>query len=288
MASSRNTLASLVQADIAPPLAPRVGDIDPPNQTDYVDQVEHVEFLDLPFCMWTQAGAIEAISARRGAPYRYVVTPNAYHIVAAHDDPARLLPIYRAAWLSLCDSRIVRALARLDGRALPLVTGSDLVAALLAKLNTHDPQGTPTRLLVVGPPRGAEVALRAAYPKLTFEIMPAPAALARSAEPRLAVARACLERPWDILLLCVGCPAQELIAQHLAELGRKSGVALCVGAAIDFLTGARVRAPFWLQRLGLEWAYRLSQEPGRLWHRYLVQSPKIFRIFMMTRLRRGR
>jgi exopolysaccharide biosynthesis WecB/TagA/CpsF family protein len=123
---------------------------------------------------------------------------------------------------------------------------------------------------------------------VNFEINPAPAGLAQSAELRLALARACMEQRWDIALLCVGCPAQELIAQQLAELGCKSGVALCVGSAIDFLVGARTRAPRWVQRLSLEWAYRLAQEPQRLWHRYLVQSPKIFRIFMATRSVGGR
>jgi N-acetylglucosaminyldiphosphoundecaprenol N-acetyl-beta-D-mannosaminyltransferase len=118
--------------------------------------------------------------------------------------------------------------------------------------------------------------------------MPAPGALAQSADLRLALARACMSRSWDIVLLCVGCPAQELIARQLAELGCKSGIALCVGASIDFLTGARVRAPLWMQKLGLEWAYRLAQEPARLWRRYLVQSPKILRIFMATRSLQGR
>ena len=102
------------------------------------------------------------------------------------------------------------------------------------------------------------------------------------------MARACANRSWDILLLCVGCPAQELIAQELAAFGCKSGIALCVGASIDFLTGKCVRAPLWLQRLGLEWAYRLGREPLRLWRRYLVESPKIFRIFMAERALRGR
>ncbi|MFZ3358226.1 MAG: WecB/TagA/CpsF family glycosyltransferase, partial [Xanthobacteraceae bacterium] len=100
---------------------------------------------------------------------------------------------------------------------------------------------------------------------------------------RNTVARACMSRSWDIALLCLGCPAQEMIALELAELGCKSGVALCVGASIDFLTGTRKRAPHWLQALSLEWAYRLAQEPGRLWRRYLVESPKILRIFIPTR-----
>lgn len=253
-----------------------------------VPAIDHVEFLGLPFCLLTQGEAIQTIAAYCGAPYRYVVTPNAYHVVVAHDEPAQLLPIYRAAWLSLCDSRIVRALARLEKHSLPLVTGSDLVAALLASLNAPDRREAPKRILVVGPPRRTEAALRAAYHNVLFEVMPAPSALAHNAELRLAVARACLNGHWDIALLCVGCPAQEMIARQLAELGCKSGVALCVGASIDFLIGARGRAPRWLQKLGLEWAYRLAQEPGRLWRRYLVESPRILRIFMTTRGMRGR
>jgi len=288
MFPSRNTSTSLAQADIAPPLAPRAGDLDRVERTDRADRVEHVEFLGLPFCLLTQAEVIEAITARCAAPYRYVVTPNAYHVVAAHDEPTRLLPLYQAAWLSLCDSRIVRILARLDGRALPLVTGSDLVAALLARLNAHDRPDAPRRILVVGPPRSAELALRAAYPRVMFDVMPAPAALAHNAELRLAVARACMNRTWDIALLCIGCPAQEMVARQLAELGCKSGVALCVGASVDFLTGTRARAPRWLQRLSLEWAFRLAQEPGRLWRRYLVESPKILRILIATRRARRR
>jgi exopolysaccharide biosynthesis WecB/TagA/CpsF family protein len=105
---------------------------------------------------------------------------------------------------------------------------------------------------------------------------------------RLAVAHACLDRPWDILLLCVGCPAQELIARLIAQLGRPTGIALCVGASIDFLTGRQTRAPRWLQKLSLEWAYRLALEPRRLWRRYLVDSPKILRIFFATRSARRR
>jgi len=251
-------------------------------------QPPHAEFLGLPFSLLPQADVIRLIVERTGAPYRYVVTPNAYHVVSVHEEPARLLPIYQSAWLSLCDSRIIRGLARLERHALPLVTGSDLVAALLATLNAQDRRRAPHRLLIVGPPRGAETVLRAAYPRVAFEIMPAPAALSQSADLRLAVARACMSRSWDIVLLCVGCPAQELIARQLAELGCKSGVALCVGASIDFLTGARVRAPLWIQKLSLEWAYRLAQEPARLWRRYLVESPKILRIFMAMRSPRGR
>lgn len=251
-------------------------------------QPPHAGFLGLSFCLLSQHQVVRLVIEHSGAPFRYVVTPNAYHIALVHDEPARLLPVYRGAWLSLCDSRILRALAAFDGLALPLVTGSDLVDVLLSDLNARDAAGSPRRILVVGPRRNAEEKLRTAYPNLTIEVLPAPGDLERDAALRLAVARDCMDRRWDILLLCVGCPAQELIAHQLAELGCTSGIALCVGAAVDYLTGDRTRAPRWVQKLSLEWAYRLTQEPGRLWHRYLVDSPKVLRVFMATCSPRGR
>jgi len=246
--------------------------------------VPHVEFLGLPFCLLSQSEVVRLLVGQRGAGFGYVITPNAYHFAAVDAAPQKLLPLYRDAWLSVCDSRIVRALARLDGRDLPLVTGSDLVAALLATLNRHDFPRSPNPILVVGPPHGIATALRAAFPNVPFDVMPAPEGLAQSAELRLGVARACLDRQWEIALLCVGYPVQEMIARQIAELGCTSGVALCVGASIDFLTGKRTRAPLWVRRLSLEWAYRLLQEPRRLWRRYLVESPKVLRIFLKARL----
>jgi exopolysaccharide biosynthesis WecB/TagA/CpsF family protein len=247
-------------------------------------QPPHAEFLGLPFCLLPQQQVVRLIIDHCGAPYRYVVTPNSYDLVTAHEEPDRSMQIYRGAWLSLCDSQILRALARLQGYALPLVTGSDLVAALFSLLNTPNSEREPLRLLVVGPPLATRTALRVAYPNLSLDVLPAPAGLAGDAELRLAVARACVEQSWDILLLCVGCPAQGLIARQIAELGRIGGVALCVGGAVDFLIGVRVRAPRWVQKLSLEWAFRLAQEPGRLWYRYLVKSPNVLRIFVATLL----
>ncbi len=98
MVRSRVTSAPLAKANAAPPLVPHGGEVD------------HVEFLGLPFCLLTQAEVVDAITSDCGAPYRYVVTPNAYHVVAAHDEPARMLPIYRAAApaLSFDEASVVR------------------------------------------------------------------------------------------------------------------------------------------------------------------------------------
>ena len=90
------------------------------------------------------------------------------------------------------------------------------------------------------------------------------------------------------MLLAIGSPQQELFAQALLRRGRCWGVALCIGAGLEFLVGARRRAPVPVQRLGLEWAYRLLSEPRRMWRRYLVDGPRILPLFLADlRRRRG-
>lgn len=234
----------------------------------------HAEFLGLRFCLLDAAETAGRIAAGCEGPFAYVVTPNAPHVVMVHEDPVTFAPIYRGAWMSLCDSQILRALARLTGLALPLVTGSDLVATLLGQQNAASPLGGRRRLLVVGPDEDVARELRARYPRTKIESLPAPQALARRADLRRQVVGDCLSRNWDILLLCLGCPAQELVAAEIAAAGRRTGVALCVGAALDFAAGRKVRAPGPMQLLGLEWAFRLACEPRRLWRRYLVQGPR--------------
>jgi N-acetylglucosaminyldiphosphoundecaprenol N-acetyl-beta-D-mannosaminyltransferase len=73
----------------------------------------------------------------------------------------------------------------------------------------------------------------------------------------------------DLLLVAFGVPRQDLwINQHLEETAVK--VAMGVGGLFDFYSGRISRAPLWLREIGMEWIYRLFQEPGRLWKRYLV------------------
>ena len=70
-----------------------------------------------------------------------------------------------------------------------------------------------------------------------------------------------------LIFLGLGCPKQEHFAYNHRELIQ--GVQLCVGAAFDFHAGSKKMAPAWMQRNGLEWAFRLMSEPRRLWKRYL-------------------
>jgi N-acetylglucosaminyldiphosphoundecaprenol N-acetyl-beta-D-mannosaminyltransferase len=76
-----------------------------------------------------------------------------------------------------------------------------------------------------------------------------------------------------ILFIGLGCPKQDHFAADHAS--RIRPVQVCVGAAFDFHAGTKPMAPAWMQRHGLEWLYRLSREPRRLWRRYL-QTNLIF------------
>lgn len=76
----------------------------------------------------------------------------------------------------------------------------------------------------------------------------------------------------DILFMGLGCPKQEnWMAAHRGEI---AAVMLGVGASFDFFAGNVRESPQWLGRLGLEWLYRLSQEPKRLWRRYIILNPR--------------
>ncbi len=75
-----------------------------------------------------------------------------------------------------------------------------------------------------------------------------------------------------IVLIGLGCPKQDRFA--FAHKHKIQAVQVCVGAAFDFHAQAKPMAPEWMQKNGLEWLFRLTQEPGRLWKRYLVTNSK--------------
>lgn len=83
----------------------------------------------------------------------------------------------------------------------------------------------------------------------------------------------------NIVLVGRGCPRQEVwVSDHL---NRVHAPMLAVGAAFDFHAGVLKQAPAWMQKNGLEWLYRLIQEPKRLWRRYLITN-SIF-IYLIVR-----
>ena len=252
------------------------------QQTTAAAARPRVRLLGLVFDDLDALAAAEVLAARpASAPFGYVVTPNADHLVRLARDPALLGP-YQRALLCLLDSRVVARFARLLGLDAPAVaTGSDLTEALLRRHLRPGERITIVGLRPASLPllvRRLGLAAPAHYdPPMGFDL---DAALLRQTVAFV------LANPARFVFLAVGSPRQERLAEAIQATGRATGVGLCIGASLEFLAGATPRAPGWMQRAGIEWLHRLLSDPKRLARRYLLDNPPIFTLLLRERLRR--
>lgn len=220
-------------------------------------------------------GLVARIIARDpAAAFAYVVTPNVDHVLRLQDSAPGLQEVYDGALFSVCDSRVLQRLAAWRGVRLEIAPGSDLVAALFGRVITPD---TPVTMIGGEEPVAEGLRRRFGLRHLAHHNPPHgfiedPAAVQRCVD-------FVLDHPAPFILLCVGSPRQEILAARIVQAGGAVGLGFCVGAAAEFLTGAKQRAPRWMQRAHLEWLHRLLSEPRRLWRRYLLEGPRIFRLF---------
>jgi len=222
-----------------------------------------------------------AVAANYGqGRYGYVVTPNVDHLIRYYDD-AFFRAQYRAADFVLMDSRFAARLVRLlKGIRIPVCTGSDLTAQLLA--NVIQPND---RILMIGgsDEQAQQIAVKYGLADLRHHNPP----MGFIKDP--AAVEQCLTfientSPFRFCFLAVGSPQQETIAHDLRARGIARGLTLCIGASLNFLTGVEKRAPAWMQWMTLEWLYRLMQNPRRLAGRYLVRGPRIFAHLLRSRV----
>ncbi|MET3825519.1 exopolysaccharide biosynthesis WecB/TagA/CpsF family protein [Sphingomonas sp. PvP055] len=247
------------------------------------DRFPRTTFLDLDFDTVTAAEVVAFLRTRTAEDrFGYIVTPNVDHMVQIDAQP-ELRPVYQGALLCLNDSRVLARLAKLYGIALTVVPGSDLIVALFGSvLQDGD------RLCIVGASAPLVAQLRTQYPRITIVHHEPPMGLRRNAAARQAAVDAVAAANARFTLLAVGAPQQEILASEMAAAGTVTGTAFCIGAAVDFIVGAQVRAPRIVQQAGMEWFWRLAGSPRRLGRRYLVEGPKIFRIALRWQRNRRR
>lgn len=247
---------------------------------------ERLEFLGVGFDPMYASDAIEAILDQAGScAFAYGVTPNVDHLVQLHrrakDDV--LWQAYGNADLCLCDSRILQMLARWSGIDFPVVPGSDLTAQLLER-----PHSALRSICVIGGSAAMVAKLANRFPYAAWRHHCPPMGVGSNPDAQDCIVRFVEEAACDITFLAIGAPQSELLCHRLAQRRAARGMALCVGASLEFITGAKTRAPRWMQHLKLEWFFRLLSEPRRLAQRYLLDGPDVFRIWYRWRRERSR
>jgi len=202
---------------------------------------------------------------------RFVCTGNLDHLAIAAAD-REFKAAYEAADLVVADGAPVVWLSRLGGTPLKeRVAGSDLFWTLGQASAEH---GVTLFFLggVEGAAEAAKAELERRYPgtKIIGTYCPPFETFGTQEEQDKIRDVVQAARP-DVLLVAFGAPKQEKwIAKNLERLGVP--VAIGVGGSFEMASGMLKRAPVWMQRSGLEWAYRFAQQPRRLFDRYIVRD----------------
>jgi len=212
----------------------------------------------------------------------YVVTPNVDHIVRL-ERGGELARAYKEADLILTDGKPLVWISKWYGTPIKeKISGSDLFPLLCERASKKG-----YRMFFLGAAEG--VAAKAAenlmkkYPGLQVAGTYSPPYGFEKDEKEMEKIRQMIKavRP-HILIVALGCPKQELFIFHNREaLGVP--ISLGLGASVDFEAGNLKRAPKWMSNHGLEWLFRITQDPKRLAKRYLVDDMKILGLALKYR-----
>lgn len=216
-----------------------------------------------------------------------LVTPNVDHLIKLQKD-REFYECYQKAEFTVCDSRILFIMSKLlfPGNSLKAqITGSDFFPAF-CDYHSHSTENVKVFLL-----GGTEESVQQAKDKINqrtnsgivVAAYSPPFGFEASSEETLKIIELIRASGANTLAVGVGAPKQEKwIYKHRATLPEIKRF-LAIGATIEFESGNLQRAPKWMTKLGLEWLYRLCQEPKRLTKRYLQEDMPIFLLLLKQR-----
>ena len=241
-----------------------------------------IDVLGIPVAKLTPEAALAEVSRIHdsGMP-SLVAYANAHTLNLASTDPAYKQVLLRAP-IVLNDGSGIAIAARVNGDRFPAnLNGSDfnpLILGLAAE------RTWPVYFLGARPgvAERAAQAMKARYPALQV-------AGCRDGywgrDEHDSVAAAIRATGASLVMAALGNPLQEKwLDAHLPATGARIGVG--VGAFFDFAAGEVPRAPAWMNRWGIEWIFRLAQEPRRLWRRYVVGNPVFLARVLRARFQR--
>ena len=226
--------------------------------------IEDLKISALPL---TETATLICSNAGSGAAQN-VFTLNLDHVVKIRKI-ASFRAAYRRAGLITADGFPIVLACRLQGKRVSRVAGSDLIAPISAEAARQGKSlylfGSSLQVLTK-----ASRLLLERNAGLTIAGVFAPP---QGFDPGSEDARRCIaaigNSGADLCFVALGAPKQELFADHGKRLLPNISF-VCIGAGLDFIAGAQVRAPRWMQRWGLEWLWRAASDPQRLLYRYLL------------------
>lgn len=212
-----------------------------------------------------------------------VFTLNLDHVVKMRKDPA-FYDAYTRAGLITADGLPVVLAGSLKGKRFGRVTGADLVEPICAKAAQTGKSvylfGSTPEVLAQ-----ASTILRARNPGLQIAgAMAPPLGFSPHSGNAKNALEAIAKSGADLCFVALGAPKQEFFADFGKQLCPNVSF-VCIGAALDFITGAQVRAPRWMQLCGLEWLWRAASNPRRLLQRYVACIAELPRFLTRAALR---
>lgn len=212
----------------------------------------------------------------------YVVAANVHVVMTAYFDPAYHQVLEQAALVTPDGMPLVWGLRWLGVTQQPRVYGPDV---MLAWCKRAAQEGIPIYLYggTEATLQTLSATLQRQCPGLPIAGTHAPPFRALSPQEEADDVARIHQSGARVVFVGLGCPKQEQWMHR--QVGDFPGVMIGVGAAFNFFSGEVSQAPRWMMALGLEWLYRFSQEPQRLWRRYLLNNPLFVLIFAMQLLR---
>lgn len=262
-----------------------VGTLNRNGSANFSSTIPFVSLLGIEFAAISESECVETvIRLIKGGQGGNLLTMNLDHTRRYFQKPATR-PIYDGATIRVADGMPLVWGSRLLGHPLPeRVTGSNLIWSL-TKAAANADLGI---FLLGGNPGTAERTadlLRQQSPHLNVVGICCPKYGFETSEEQVnEIYNELIEKRPDIVYLAIGSPREERFALKLRAALPQAWI-VGVGISFSFVCGEIQRAPAWMQMLGLEWLFRLLQEPKRLFKRYIVNGIPFFFQFMGRILR---
>lgn len=246
-----------------------------------MEELQHCEILKTNINVTNMSDTIKYIGGHlddlRG---KYICVSNVHTTVMSYENE-EYRKIQNGAAMALPDGAPLSSYSRRKGyKQAQRVTGPDLMLELFAiskeKGYRHYFYGATEETL-----QSMKEVLERDYPGIQIAGMYAPPFRALTPQEDAQIVAKINESKPDFIWIGLGAPKQEeWMYQHMGQL---QGVLIGVGAGFDYLAGYIKRAPRWMQRMSLEWLYRLLQDPKRLWRRYFTSNVKFICLTRMDK-----